>query len=94
MSDNTDLNTKIEAIRSMLSMFRFERIMYIIVTLLSFLALLTCSVIMVFQGSKMPVVVAMFGSSGGIAFTCGRLLKMWGDSMKLLAPSVKNEDGN
>jgi hypothetical protein len=81
-----DINQKLEAIKRLLDLFKFERIVYIAITLLSLIILIGCAFYMIFKGgtNQLPAVISMFGSSGGIGFTCGRLLKMWSDAIKIL----------
>ncbi len=82
-----ELGKKIEAIGKLLDLFKYERIMYLSVTIISLLVLLGCALYMLYTRGKdsMPEVIAMFGSSGGIMVTCGRLLKMWSDAIQILS---------
>lgn len=89
METNDDLDKRVVAIGKLLEMFKFERMVYLTVTILSLIVLICCAVYMIFiqkNNDLIPAIIAMFGSSGGIAFTCGRLLKMWSDAMQILAP--------
>jgi hypothetical protein len=93
MPENNELNEKVEAIGKLLQMFKMERFIYLGVTIISFFALMSCACYMVSAkgGNQLPIVIGMFGSSGGIAFTCGRLLKMWSDAMQILSPFTDKE---
>ena len=92
MPTESSLDDKIKAIRQLLELFRFERIVYLIITLISLIILIGCALYLLLQGtSQVPAVVGLFTSSGAVAYTCGRLLKMWGDAIQLLG-SMKNEE--
>jgi len=85
------LEEKVKAIRQLLDLFKFERMVYLGITILSLIVLIGCAIYMLGQGtSQVPAVIGMFTSSGGVAYTCGRLLKMWSDAMQLLG-SIKDE---
>ena len=80
-----DLDKKVTAIKSLVELFKVERYIYVSVTVLSFLVLIVCAVFLLNAPNKLIVpVIGMFGSSGAIAFTTGRLLKMWSDAIKIL----------
>jgi len=91
MPPQDDLNDKIDAIGRLLQLFKLERVIYVIVTLLSLLVLLSCAVyLLVTKGSSdIAPVAGLFGSSGAITFTLGRLLRMWSDAMNILSPINK-----
>jgi 1,4-dihydroxy-2-naphthoate octaprenyltransferase len=90
----TGYDSKITAIKNMLQMFKLERVIYIIVTLVCFVVLIGSAIFMLYSDheDKMPAVIGMFGSSGAIAYTAGRLLKMWSDAMKLLMDIEDKKD--
>ena len=88
---SSSLDEKVKAIRQLLELFKFERIVYLIITLISLVILLGCAIYLLLQGSsQIPAVIGLFTSSGAVAYTCGRLLKMWGDAIQLLG-SIKKE---
>ncbi|HTY11512.1 MAG TPA: hypothetical protein VMF88_10610 [Bacteroidota bacterium] len=95
MAEQDDLDKKVEAIGKLLKMFKMERIVYLIVTIVSFCSLLGCAIYLIYSKGQeeIPSIIGMFGSSGGIAFTSGRLLKMWSDALQLLNP-VGRKDTN
>ncbi len=86
-----NLDKKVKAIKQLLEVFKFERMIYLGITILSLIVLIGCAVYLLMQDkNQVPAVIGMFSSSGGVAYTCGRLLKMWSDAMQLLG-SIKNE---
>lgn len=91
--NNNNLDEKVQAIKQLLDLFKFERMVYLGITILSLIVLIGCAIFLLIQqkGSQIPAVIGLFTSSGGVAYTCGRLLKMWGDAMHLLG-SIKNEE--
>ena len=75
----------LEAIRQLLDMFKMERLVYLAVTLLSVVVLLTCAMILLWKRTAAPAeIIGLFGSSGGIAYSTGRLLKMWDTAIAML----------
>jgi hypothetical protein len=92
-NQQNELNIKIEAISRLLHLFQLERIIYVIVTLLSLLVLLSCAIyLLATKGSSDTApVIGLFGSSGAITFTLGRLLRMWNDAMKILMPMAPKQ---
>jgi len=89
------LNTRIDAVRQLLALFRMERIVYVIVTLLSLAILFYCAVRMLQQpDSDATVIVSIFAGSGGILYTTGRLLKMWSDALQLLCNQPPKNGGD
>jgi hypothetical protein len=89
-----DLHNRIDAIGKLLALFKLERLIYVIVTLLALIVLLTCAVYLLMRNGETTIVIGLFGSSGAITFTLGRLLKMWNDAMRILSVDNKEvEDG-
>ena len=73
MATDDDLQRRVRAAKQLLSMFNMERWVYVIATLLSVVFLLVCAVILLMSG-QWVVALGMFGASGVISFTTGRLL--------------------
>jgi hypothetical protein len=89
----TELDGKVRAIGQLLQMFKMERMVYLIITMLCVTILITCAIILLVKDLKnnLPVVIGMLAAGGGVSITCGRLLKMWSDALQLLS-SNKNEE--
>jgi hypothetical protein len=88
------IDTRIDAVRQLLALFRMERVVYVIVTLLSLAILFYCAVRMLQQpDSDVTVIVSIFAGSGGILYTTGRLLKMWSDALHLLCNQPPAREG-
>lgn len=87
--ENSIHRQRVETVRELLNLFRMERMVYLAVTLVSVVVLLVCAVVLMFKksdGATMPEIIGLFGSSGGITYSTGRLLKMWADAIRILAP--------
>jgi hypothetical protein len=81
----TDLQSRVKAIKELLGAFKYERMVYVVVTLISVIVLLSCAVAMLLRSDGQPMLVlGLFGGSGGILYTSGRLLKMWSDALGIL----------
>ena len=77
----------ISVIKDLRELHKFERIFYNATTVISFLVLLFGAIFIIFKDNgKYDAILGtgMFGSSGVIAFTSGRILKMWGDAVDLV----------
>jgi len=85
---------KIDQIKQLLELFRYERFVYMAVTIMSLIVLVTCAIILIMKGDAgRTAALGLFGSSGGIAYTTGRLLKMWSDAINVLQnKNVESKD--
>lgn len=90
-----DLQDRVHAVERLTRLFRAERLVYLFVTGLSLLLLLTAAALMVRDGKAGAAELSlMFGSSGLVTFTAGRLLNMWDQALRMVAPSAgRQEDG-
>lgn len=80
----------IKIITELVKIFKFERYLYNISTIIAFLVLISCTIYLFCQESiNIPAITGMFGSSGVIAFTCGRFLRMWSDAINLVQQHFK-----
>jgi hypothetical protein len=82
----------LRSVKELLRLFYFERMAYLTVTLISVAVLLICAVILLFRGNApASTIIGLFGSTGGITYSTGRLLRMWSDAIKLLEPELKQD---
>ncbi|MEZ4453869.1 MAG: hypothetical protein R3B09_30715 [Nannocystaceae bacterium] len=90
---DTHLASRVTAIKDLLDAFRFERAVYLGITMMSLLVLLGCALSLMF-GSRDKTVeaVGLFSSSGAITYTTGRLLRMWSDALRILTENTKAGD--
>jgi 1,4-dihydroxy-2-naphthoate octaprenyltransferase len=86
------LADKVEAISQLLRLFRFERGVYLGVTICSLLILLGTAIYLISSGGAVTAeITGLFGSAGAITYTTGRLLRMWSEALRVLAPEAKQE---
>ncbi len=83
---------EIQALKSLLDMFKLERRVYILLSILSTIILITCAFFLILSDShkennkvNIATSVGMFGSSGAIAYTTNKLLKMWNDAIIIIS---------
>jgi hypothetical protein len=89
MPDGT-LEERLEVVKALLAAFRVERMVYLAVTFASLAILLACAVAVMWKSGGAEIegglAVGLFGSSGVITFTAGRILKMYSDALGRVLP--------
>jgi len=81
-----DMKARMDAVERLTNLFRWERMVYLIVTGLSLAMLLTSAGVLLAHGKAGTAeLTGLFGSSGLITYSTGRLLFMWNQALKLLA---------
>lgn len=91
MPDN-DMDQRVKAIQQLLNIFKIERAVYLTVTVISLVMLLSSAAVVIYKGTAGPLeVTGLFGSAGAITYTAGRLLRMWSEALRVLYP-VARED--
>jgi galactitol-specific phosphotransferase system IIC component len=87
-----DIKTRMEVVRELTNLFRFERMVYLGVTILSLAMLVGSAISLMIKNQAGPAELTMlFGSSGLITYSTGRLLFMWNEALKRLIPSDHKE---
>ena len=86
-----NLQGRIDALKQLLELFRLERLVYVCMTAAALVILLVCAGILMFKDIPNGAVVGtgLFGSSGLITFTTGRLLRMWNQAFSAILGVVK-----
>ena len=85
-----DIKARMDAVERLTNLFRMERIVYLVITTLSLAILLTSAAVLLINKSAGTVeLTGLFGSSGLITYSTGRLLAMWNQALLLLAGKVK-----
>ena len=75
-----------DAVERLTHLFKVERLVHLGVTSISLLMLLASAGVLIFKGSAGPAeLTGLFGSSGLITYSAGRLLFMWTQALRLLA---------
>jgi len=85
-----DLTERLNAVKSLTELFKIERMVYLGVTILSLVMLIGSALSLMLRGEAGSIELSMlFGSSGLITYTAGRLLHMWTLALMTLVPSDK-----
>jgi hypothetical protein len=80
------LGTRVQAIERLAALFKLERFVYLGVTGVSFLLLISVAGRMLFHGTAQTTeLVLLFGSSGLITITANRVLQMWSQALRMVA---------
>lgn len=83
--DEKELNSRYEIVEKLIKLFKFERIVHLIVTGLSLIILIVSISLMISTGNIGKAELSlMFGSSGLVTYTAGRLLRMWDQALKII----------
>ena len=98
MSDNRNaIEARINAVERLTTLFRLERCVYLAATVISLVMLLASAIyVIVCQLRQNPraalaVLGPLFGSSGLIAYSTSRLLRMWDMAMRVLMYKTADE---
>ncbi len=89
MSSDDDFDKRLAAVKQLLDLFRFERFTYLAVNILALIMLLASAAALLLRPaasgvSLYTVITALFGSSGLITFSIGRLLHMWDQAIDMV----------
>lgn len=83
----TSIEQRMEVVERLTNLFKFERMVYLVVTIISLIMLLSSGVSLLLKGEVGTAeLVLLFGSAGTITYTVGRLLFMWNEALKRLMP--------
>jgi hypothetical protein len=81
----SELSDRLEAVEKLTTLFRLERIVHLVVTTFSLALLLTSTAIQICKGQAGRVeLTLMFGASGLITYSTGRLLVMWNQALEVI----------
>ncbi len=85
---DSSLAERLAAVERLIHLFRLERMVHLFVTSISLVMLLTSVALLLYRsGPDMVVLTGLFGSSGLIAYSVGRLLRMWDQALQVLQVS-------
>lgn len=90
------LEKTVKAIKELVALFKIERTVYMVITLISVLVLIGTAIMQLFRSESQENTIAvtgLFGSTGGIVYSTGRLLKMWSEAMQLIQKVIEQQDG-
>lgn len=81
------IDKRMEVVEKLTNLFKFERMVYLGVTVISLIMLLSSGISLLIKGEAGSAeLTLLFGSSGTITYTAGRLLFMWNEALKRLMP--------
>ncbi len=87
-------------VEKLIQMFRPERMVLMAITITSTVFLLVCAGFLMFRENYV-MAIGLFGSTGALTYTTGRLLSMWQDVLRILYGEQKalssegaSDDGN
>lgn len=87
-----DFYQRLEAVERLTKLFRTERMVYLVTTIISLIMLVGSALSLMLRNQAGTAELTMlFGSSGLITYTAGRLLYMWNEALKRLIPSSSAE---
>lgn len=85
LHDDPELIRRLKALELLLKFFRPERFAHLVLSSASFVTLLVAAGMMIIRGTAgVPELTAIFGSSGLITYSSGRLLHMWNQAFKVV----------
>jgi hypothetical protein len=83
--DENELEKRYSIVEKLVKLFKFERIIHLTVTAISLVILLVAISIMIYKKEAGKAELSlMFGSSGLVTYTGGRLLRMWDQALKII----------
>lgn len=91
----SELDNTVKAIKELVGLFKTERMVYLIITLVSVIILIGTAVMLIIRSESQEATIAvmgLFGSTGGIVYSTGRLLKMWSEAMQLIQRVIEKDD--
>ena len=90
MLEESNLSDRVNAIKSLLDAFKLERTVYLGVTVVSLIILLASAIsVLLREQARTPEILGLFGSTGTITYSAGRVLRMWNDALQVLGTVVK-----
>ena len=81
------IKNTVDAIKELVTLFKMERLVYLIITLISVLVLIAAAISLLIASEERDhtiEIMGLFSSTGGIVYSTGRLLKMWSEAMQLI----------
>jgi hypothetical protein len=90
----SDLMARMDAVERLTKLFGTERLVHLIVTTISLIMLLSVAGRLIYKNQAGAAeLTGLFGSSGLITYSAGRLLHMWTQALSLLSESWGDKHG-
>ena len=84
--NSDDMKMRMDTVERLTKLFRLERMVYLAITILSLIILLVSAGVLLMQKKAGPGELSgLFGSSGLITYSTGRLLFMWNQALRMIA---------
>jgi predicted membrane channel-forming protein YqfA (hemolysin III family) len=84
---SAELKARLEVVKELTNLFKFERMVYLCVTIISLIMILFSVGLLIYRKQAGSVeLTLMFGSSGLITYSASRLLHMWDEALKRIVP--------
>lgn len=88
--NKSELEARFEYVKNLTKLFKFERIVHLVITCISLIMILLSAGSVIYNGNADAIDLSLiFGSSGLITYTAGKLLQMWSQALKI----ISNEEG-
>ena len=82
----SDLDERLRAVERLIGIFRTERLVYLFFAAISMALLLVCAGSALYKGTaEVTELTGLFGSTGVIGYTAGRILQMWSQALRMIA---------
>lgn len=86
--DENEMKNMREVLDWLIDKFRLERIVYLIATGMSIIMLVVSAILVIDkQGATPEILVLLFGSTGLIGYSVNRLLRMFDQTLEVIASS-------
>ncbi len=82
---DTEIESRLKVVERLTRLFRLERMVHLGVTVISLIMLLASAGVLIYEKKAGAVELSlMFGASGLITYSAGRLLFMWSQALKVI----------
>lgn len=86
------IHGRLEVVERLASLFRFERFVYIAITVASSVLMFAVAIRLIMAGTaQIAELGLLFGSSGLVTFTANRVLQMWNQALRMVASEPIDE---
>jgi hypothetical protein len=86
---NKEMEQRLEVVERLTQLFRFERMVYLSVSLAALIVLFTMAIVLIVRQGPSKDAISLFGPSGVITYSTARLLRMWHDALDRILPAEK-----
>lgn len=83
------MERRLEVVKDLALLFRFERMVYLFVSVAALAVLFTMAIMLVSKQGPSKDAIALFAPSGVITYSTSRLLRMWQDALDRIVPKEK-----